>query len=500
MNSFTTPTIADLIRDLIEGRGVTDFSTALVNSLELPAATKASGHAARRRACVYLDRSDIGSTLVAGAKPGKEGLTRTFSMQVAGVDEAYFEGTLRVIVIGEVGDAEAILESMKSECDGQLGTMKAEAAGAFASSSLQKNSQKRAPQTTPDGLCWGMVASSLASKLLFTQISQYGPADSTVLITGETGVGKEMVARALHVASGRKGEFVAINCGAITPTLLESTLFGHARGAFTGANTERKGLFEVAEGGTIFLDEIGEMPVEQQTTLLRVLQERAIRRIGASTEKSINVRVVAATNQDLRARVSQGLFREDLYYRLSVLPLHIAPLRERREDIPALVNYQLSKISAERKLSLRITGDAMEFLKAHNWPGNVRELVNCLERAAVSHDGGTIDVDNIALEPRMHGLPRIGVETGEVTDIEAVSEIAFQPGKHTYDEAMFNYERLILQTAVEYCNGNVTEAADLINMPRTTLRRRIRILDIKCNSATMIRPLAADEANHARIA
>ena len=497
MSINNAPSISDLITDLMSGKGVTNFSTKLVRCLEISESYRASGYAPKRRCCVFLDRSDIGSTLLAGTKPGKEAVTRTFCLPVAGLDDGYFEATIRIIVIGELGDAQTLLESMKAECEQQLAPMKVRAGQAHASNALRKPVHNDvSPKSEPQrGLSWGMVAASLESKLLFTQIAIYGPEDSTVMITGETGVGKEMVARALHAASNRPGEFVAVNCGALTPSLLESTLFGHARGAFTGANTERKGLFEIAEGGTIFLDEIGEMPLDQQTTLLRVLQERTIRRIGAASEKSINVRVIAATNQDLGARVSQGLFREDLYYRLSVLPLHIAPLRERRDDIEALVYYQLAKISKERQLQLTITDGALEVLKNHTWPGNVRELVNCIERAAVTHKEGWIDLPGITLVPRLQEVPRIaGTDHGPL-----LNESDFRPGEQTYDQAMLSHERMILQTTLDHCNGNATEAAALLGLPRTTLRRRLSALAIQRNISLMMRPVEPD-FNQARTA
>lgn len=500
-NNTTSLSAEALIKDLLSGVGVERFCTELIKQLEIPSAHRASGYAAKRRACAYLDRPDLGSQLVAGIKPGKEALTRTFSIQVAGVDGGYYEGTLRIIVIGETGDAETLLEQLKSDCAARLGMMKAQAASRFTQGSAQA-SLERQSSVAPDsasGLVYGMAAASTESKLLFARIEQYGPEDCTVLITGETGVGKEMVARALHTASRRTGEFVAINCGAITATLLEATLFGNARGAFTGATTERKGLFEIAEGGTIFLDEIGEMPLEQQTALLRVLQERVVRRIGAVTERPVNVRVIAATNQDLCTRVAEGMFREDLYFRLSVLPLHIAPLRERRDDIAALVNYQLAKISAERGVMLTITDEAMQLLQEHTWPGNVRELVNCLERGAVSHDKGVIRAEHITLQPRLKGLPRPAAADAATAD-EEDARVEFHPGLQSYDEAMLNFERRILQTALDHCNGRVREAARLLNLPRTTLRRRLEALGLGCNASAMLRPVTASENRQARIA
>ena len=501
MNDRTAPTLEELMNDLMNGTGVDTFCAALIRHLEIPAAVRASGHPARRRACAYLDREDLGSRLVAGTKPGKEALTRTFSLPIVGFDGVIYKGTLRVIVIGEVGDAEQLMEAYRADWESRLASISAQMAGRMAEpSSAAPTRPEQAASATQEGLQYGMVAASVESKLLFARIAQYGASECTVLITGETGVGKEMVARALHKASGRTGEFIAINCGAMTASLLESHLFGHARGAFTGATVERKGLFELAEGGTIFLDEIGEMPQEQQTALLRVLQERKIRRIGAATEKPVNVRVIAATNRDLLTRVTERQFREDLYFRLNVLTLHIAPLRERREDIPALVEYQLRKISNERGVNLRLTDAAMNRLQEHTWPGNVRELVNCLERASVMSEEGVIDEAQITLEPRMRALTGSDQSGAGAGAANAEVYVEFEPGQQTYDDAMLMHERRILQTTLDYCNGNASDAAELLGVARTTFRRRVDALGIQRNKAATLRAVAGNQTKEARIA
>ena len=227
-----------------------------------------------------------------------------------------------------------------------------------------------------------IVGRSDAMLAVFRMIETIARTASTVLVTGESGTGKELVARAIHFNSLRRDQpFVALNCGAVPETLLESELFGHMRGAFTGADANKKGLLETAERGTIFLDEIGEMPVTMQVKLLRVLQERRFRRLGGTEESQVDIRVVAATNQDLARLVADGRFREDLYYRINVIPIHLPPLRERREDIVLLAEHFLEKHAARAEKQVRgISQDASAFLAAYHWPGNVRELENIMER------------------------------------------------------------------------------------------------------------------------
>ncbi|MGH9321111.1 MAG: sigma-54-dependent transcriptional regulator, partial [Vicinamibacteria bacterium] len=241
---------------------------------------------------------------------------------------------------------------------------------------------------------------------LFEHIKSVAITNSTVLITGESGTGKELAARAIHVRSPRANEqFVSINCGAMPETLLESELFGHLKGSFTGASTNHKGLFEVAHRGTIFLDEIGEMSPTMQVKLLRVLQEKKLRRIGSTEEIEVDVRILAATNKDLERGVQDKSFREDLFYRLNVIPIHLPPLRERREDIPLLATHFLPKACASTGKSIsKISDEAMERLTAYDWPGNVRELENTIERAVVLSANGVISAGSISV---------LGVATGK---------------------------------------------------------------------------------------
>ncbi len=237
-----------------------------------------------------------------------------------------------------------------------------------------------------------LIGSSPKFRAVLRDVDRIAPVDSAVLIQGETGTGKEVIARAIHVASPRRNQrFVALNCAAIPSALLESELFGHERGAFTGACAQTKGRFQMADGGTLFLDEIGDMPLELQPKLLRALQEREFERLGGAQTVRVNVRVVAATNQDLAQLVTKKLFRADLYYRLNVIPIWLPPLRERVQDILPLTEFFVAKFAARlNKVIDLIPDDVVEALKAHDWPGNVRELQNCIERAMLYSPGSVL--------------------------------------------------------------------------------------------------------------
>ena len=288
--------------------------------------------------------------------------------------------------------------------------------------------------------------------------------DSTVLIMGESGTGKELIARYVHTNSRRAANpFIAVNCGAIPPDLLESEMFGHERGAFTGAVGSRMGLFQLANGGTIFLDEITEMGANLQVKLLRVLQEREIRPVGADRTIKIDVRVIAATNRDLTTEVEKGRFREDLFYRLQVIPIVIPPLRERRSDIPLLVQHFLEKHNAQRPSQpTRIGDDAMVHLWEYDWPGNVRELENLIERMVVLSDDGAIRVEN--LPPNIRSfisdkkIPRPTL-TDEGIDL---------------NQAVEEFEYRLIDEALRRTKGNKQAAARLLGLKRTTLVAKLR--------------------------
>jgi Nif-specific regulatory protein len=249
---------------------------------------------------------------------------------------------------------------------------------------------------------WGLehvIGNSLLMQQVCAEVHRAAPSRSTVLIRGESGTGKEAIAQAVHALSPRRdAPFVKVNCAALSESLLESELFGHERGAFTGAVGERRGRFELAHGGTLFLDEIGDISAAFQAKLLRVLQEREFERVGGSRSVKVDIRLVCATNRDLENMVEEGSYRADLYYRINVIPIFLPALRERADDIPALAEHFVARFNAENQRSLRITPEAMRALVAHRWPGNVRELENCIERAAIMAHGDTIDAVNVRVD------------------------------------------------------------------------------------------------------
>jgi DNA-binding NtrC family response regulator len=303
-----------------------------------------------------------------------------------------------------------------------------------------------------------IIGKSSPMQEIFATITRVAPTRATVLLAGESGVGKDMIARAIHQHSPRKDRpFVKINCTAIPENLMESELFGYEKGAFTGANTSKPGKFEQADTGTVFLDEIGDVPGSVQVKLLRVLQEREFERLGSNKTQHTDVRVIAATNVDLRAALEQGTFREDLYYRLNVVPMNIPPLRERKEDIPYLVEHFAKKFSGE------ISEGAMERLMSYHWPGNVRELENVVERSVLLAQG-----------------PR--VEEGDVKiDMAPRRSAAVAGGDHFLPEGMTldQYEQSVIREALKRANGNKSQAARLLGLTRNALRYRLAQMGIE---------------------
>jgi len=304
-----------------------------------------------------------------------------------------------------------------------------------------------------------LIGSSPKFQALLTEVARVAPVDSAVLIQGETGTGKELIARAIHEASPRRhNRFIALNCAAIPSALLESELFGHERGAFTGACTQTKGRFQMADGGTLFLDEIGDMPLELQPKLLRALQEREFERLGSGQAIRVNVRVVAATNQDLEQLVSKKLFRADLFYRLNVIPLSLPPLRERIQDIPQLTEFFVAKFAACLNKPIdSIPDEVMEVLKAHDWPGNIRELENFVERAVLFSPGSVLR------------LPLDLKQTVKANSESAARTLAEADRDH------------ILETLeqVNWVIGGQDGAANRLGLPRTTLIYKMRKLGIE---------------------
>jgi formate hydrogenlyase transcriptional activator len=313
-----------------------------------------------------------------------------------------------------------------------------------------------------------IVGSSESLRGVLSQVDKVAPTDSTVLIMGETGTGKELIASAIHKRSRRSAKaFIRVNCAAIPPSLIASELFGHEKGAFTGALQRRAGRFESADGGTIFLDEIGELSPETQLALLRVLQERELERVGSNQPVPVDVRVVAATNRDLEAAVHAGAFRQDLFYRLNVFPIRVPPLRERKKDIPLLVEYLVERYARRAgKTVSHIKKKTLDILQAYDWPGNVRELQNVIERAVILCDGETFSVDDTWLRPKSTQV------SGRVS----------HPGVLADDKKEFaGRERKAIEAALAECQGRVSGprgAAAILGIPHQSLESKIISLGI----------------------
>ncbi len=343
-----------------------------------------------------------------------------------------------------------------------------------------------------------LIGRSPAMQEIYRVIARLTQTDLTVMIMGESGTGKELVARALHdYGKRRHGAFVAVNMAAIPKELVESELFGHERGAFTGATNRGVGRFEQAEGGTLFLDEIGDMPLEAQTRLLRVLQQGEYTTVGGRTPIKTDVRIIAATNRDLRQLIQQGLFREDLYYRLNVVPMRLPPLRERAEDVPDLVRHFLRKAEDEGLPSKRLEPEAFDMLKHYRWPGNVRELENLIRRLAVLHSGDVIPTAAISAELKEPARVSDADDGDEPVSLSTAVERHLTkyflaqgeklPPPGLYDRVLQEIERPLLSICLAATRGNQIRAAHLLGLNRNTLRKKIRDLGLE-----VIRGLRAD--------
>ncbi|MGB9121066.1 MAG: sigma-54 dependent transcriptional regulator [Candidatus Angelobacter sp.] len=383
-----------------------------------------------------------------------------------------------VILITAVEDYEAAVQAVKGGAfdyihkgPGLLEELKLAVGRALETLVLQRENFAFKRDAASRNSLDNFIGSSPVIEKLKATIRTVAPTASTVLIYGESGTGKELVARAVHSCSTRASEpFVSINCGAFPETLLESELFGYVKGAFTGASQNKRGLFEVASGGTIFLDEIGEMSLAMQVKLLRVLQERTIRPVGGTQETPVDVRVIAATNRDLREMIANGTFREDLYYRVSVIPIQVPALRERREDVELLANHFLKKYStAAQKSILRISQESLDALRAFEWPGNVRQLENTIERAVAMETGNELRVDLEADRPRAraaaassngHGSPDVPSDGID------------------FEKYVAGVERSLIESALQQSGGVQIRAAELLKVSYRSFRHLLKKYDI----------------------
>jgi two-component system response regulator PilR (NtrC family) len=374
-----------------------------------------------------------------------------------------------VLVITAFASTETAVEAMKLGAYDyitkpfKMDEIKLTIANALERKRLQDENQALKRQLRQERGLENFIGHSRQMLEVFETIRKTADGVSTVLVTGESGTGKELVARAIHEESPRRtGPFVSVNCGAIPETLMESELFGHVKGAFTGAVASTPGLFSAASGGTLFLDEVTEVPPPVQVKLLRAIQEREIRRVGDTKDVKVDVRLIAASNRDVAKAVQEGVLREDLFYRLNVIPIHLAPLRERREDIPLLVAHFLKKLSAELGRTVRgVTPEALAILESHRWPGNIRELENVIERALVLGSGDMLDVD--ALPPNLKG-PRDAVD------------IPVEIPEHGLDlqATLDQIEQRYIQLALARSGGVQTRAAELLRVSFRQLRYKLQ--------------------------
>lgn len=346
---------------------------------------------------------------------------------------------------------------------------------------------KRQPQRRPVHLFRSLVGTSREIQAVREMMAQVADKDVSVLITGESGTGKEVVARNLHYNSPRRDKpFVPVNCGAIPAELLESELFGHEKGAFTGAINSRAGRFELAEGGTLFLDEIGDMPLNMQVKILRVLQERCFERVGSNKTQPVDVRIIAATHRNLESMINETSFREDLFYRLNVFPIELPSLKERAEDIPLLINELVHRMENEQRGSIRFNSAAIMSLCQHEWSGNVRELANLVERMAIIHPYGVVgvqdlpakyrhvDVSDEDFSPVGEGVNGSGANFVNLNDTPLLPEQGID-----LREYINNLEMSLIQQALNDCGGVVARAADKLQVRRTTLVEKMRKYDMQ---------------------
>ena len=384
------------------------------------------------------------------------------------------EPDLLVIIITGYGSVETAVDALKLGAFHYMKKpFKADALRVIVKLALQTQTLKREVRNLKrvDGILPGrspMIGRSMAFGEVITQVREIARIPSTVLITGESGTGKELVARAIHDLSDRKdAAFIGINCASIPANLLESELFGHEKGAFTGATNRKPGLFEEAHRGTVFLDEIGEMDMTMQAKLLRVLQERTIRRVGGIRDIPIDVRIIAATNRNLQEKITARNFREDLFYRLNVFPIHIPPLRERIDDIDPLASFFLDGFSRAFGRDFRgLSPEAVGLMKQYAWPGNIRELRNVIERICIMRSGPTLLPDY--LPPEIRGTQQSGAPSPD-----QIGAMITLPDGMGLEDALADFERTLIRQALDKTGANVLQTATLLKIPRGTLRYKM---------------------------
>ena len=411
-----------------------------------------------------LRSSDRADLILTDLKlPGMDGLQLLAALRAQNL-------TVPVIVMTAFGTVENAVEAMKSgAADFLLKPFSLDHLMAVVEKALEVRALRAENRELREALGLryafdNIIGRSPAMQEIFATVARVAPTRATVLLAGESGVGKDMIARAIHQHSPRHDRpFVKINCTAIPENLMESELFGYEKGAFTGANTAKPGKFEAADTGTVMLDEIGDVPANVQVKLLRILQERELERLGSNKTRQIDVRVIAATNVDLRAALENGTFREDLYYRLNVVPLNIPPLRDRKEDIPFLAEHFTHKVSEDLGTPERLIGDgAMSKLMAYDWPGNVRELENVIERSIVLSSHAKLEPQDIQIDSSSRISATVTAET-------------FLPPGMNLDQ----YEQAIIREALKRAEGNKSQAARLLGITRNALRYRLTQMGIE---------------------
>ncbi|MBI3665670.1 MAG: sigma-54-dependent Fis family transcriptional regulator [Acidobacteria bacterium] len=410
-----------------------------------------------------LDRGGLDAVLTDLKLPGMEGLELLARIRHA-------DPALPVIIMTAYGTVETAVQAMKAGASDyvlkpfSLDDLVMTINKALEVRALREENRQLKEELSRRYQFDNIIGRSSKMQEVFAAVTRVAPTRATVLLAGESGIGKDLIAHAIHHHSPRRARpFVKINCSAIPENLMESELFGHEKGAFTGASAARAGKFEQADGGTVFLDEIGDVPSPVQVKLLRVLQEREFERLGSNKTISVDVRVIAATNQDLRAALEQGAFREDLYYRLNVVPINIPPLRERKEDIPFLVEHFLAKYAADTDGRVAsVSPAALEKLVAYHWPGNVRELENVIQRAMVMTAGTRLEPADIQLDVDRRASP-------------APDGAHFLPAGYSLEQ----YEQELIREALRRAGGNKSQAARLLGLTRNSLRYRLSQMGIE---------------------